>query len=157
MFQFWNLQNLNTALASLIYRSYRSDRSDRSDRSYRSDRSHRSERSGRSDRSERSDRSDRSDHIIFFKQHRTWSGRVLLFAEALYIYIYLYIYILYRYNIASPENNEYNICDPPCRVLAPCTDADHQFCTIIVSRARYANKSAEPLWARACRCFFLII
>ena len=38
------------------------------------------------------------------------------------------------YNIASPENNGYKICDPSCRGLAPYTDADHQFCTIIVFR-----------------------
>ena len=45
--------------------------------------------------------------------------------------------IIYIYNVASPENNEYKIGDPPCGGLAPCTDADHQFCTIIVFRARY--------------------
>ena len=42
------------------------------------------------------------------------------------IYIYIYLYIIYIYNIASPENNEHKDCDPPpCRGLAPCTDADH--------------------------------
>ena len=52
------------------------------------------------------------------------------------IHVYIYIYI-YLYNIVSPENNEYKIGDPPCRGLARCTDADHQFGTIIVFRARY--------------------
>ena len=47
------------------------------------------------------------------------------------------MYILYKYNIAGPENNEYKIGDPPCRGLAPCAEADHQFCTIIAFRARY--------------------
>ena len=36
------------------------------------------------------------------------------------------------YNIASPENNECTIGDPPCRGLAPCTDADHQLSTIML-------------------------
>ena len=47
------------------------------------------------------------------------------------------IHIMQIYNIASPENNEYKIGDPPCRGLAPCTDAVHQFCTILVFKARY--------------------
>ena len=46
------------------------------------------------------------------------------------------------YNIASPEINKYKIGGP-----APCTDADHQFRTIIVFRARnvlYLNASRIP-------------
>ena len=43
------------------------------------------------------------------------------------------------YNIARPETNEYTIGDPPCRGLAPCADAAHQFCTIIVFPDRYAR------------------
>ena len=53
------------------------------------------------------------------------------------MYVYIYMYIRQIYNITSPESNEYKIGDPPCRGLAPCTDADHHFCTIIVFRARY--------------------
>ena len=39
-------------------------------------------------------------------------------------------------NIVRQANNEYKICDP-CSGLARCTDADHKFCTIIVSEAKY--------------------
>ena len=80
----------------------------------------------------------------------------------MYLHIYIYIYIFGHmpfktgptvlrvqhrnvaangydiiYNIDSPESNEYKNGDPPCRGLAPRTDADHQFCTIIVFRAGY--------------------
>ena len=41
------------------------------------------------------------------------------------------------YRMAGPEKNEFKLDAPPCRGLAPCTDADYQFCTIIVFRARY--------------------
>ena len=55
----------------------------------------------------------------------------------------------------------YTIGDPPCKGLAPCTDDDHQFCTIIVFRARYViylyniyihiyDLGAARLWTGRC-------
>ena len=41
------------------------------------------------------------------------------------------------YNTASSEKNECKIGGGPRRGLAPCTDADRQFVTVIVLRARH--------------------
>ena len=43
---------------------------------------------------------------------------------------------MYKYNRASPGNNEYNIADA-CEGLVPCAHGDHQFCAVIVFSTRY--------------------
>ena len=40
-------------------------------------------------------------------------GRFGMIYIYIYIFIYIYMYIIAIYNIASPENNEYNIIPKP--------------------------------------------